>query len=145
MVGGSNTKLKVAAYLLIVVHLLLVVLHAVAHQMLEVNPTPVQLSFIVAVIMSAPVIAGVLLRKYEKSGAVLLAMSMFGAFLFGVYNHFVGHSIDHVAEVAHLQPRIWSTIFQSTAVGLATSEAAGSLLGIWLLSVRQTKLETHAA
>lgn len=145
MVSGSNTKLKFAAYLTIAVHLAIVILHAAAHQILEVNPTTAQLSFIVVIIMAAPVVAGVLLWKYERVGAALLTLSMAGAFLFGIYNHFVGHSIDHVAEVARLQPEVWSALFRSSAIGLALLEAAGTLLGAWLMAVRQPGLETHAA
>ena len=145
MVSSSNAKLKFTAYLLIVIHLVFVVLHAAAHQTLEVNPTTLQLSFIVIVIIAAPVTAGVVLWKYEKAGSILLTLSMFGGLVFGVYNHFVGHSIDHVAEVAHMQPEVWATIFQLTAVGLAISEIISILIGILLVAFVQPRLETHAA
>jgi hypothetical protein len=141
----SDAKLKIAVYLIIVVHLILVVLHAAAHQVLEVNPTTLQLSFIFIVIMAAPVIAGLLMWKYERAGAVLFTLSMAGSFLFGAYNHFVGHSIDHVAEVVHLQPEIWSTIFRLSAIALTISEAAGTVAGGWLLMIRQPRLESNAA
>ena len=137
--------MKLAAYLTIIVHLLLVILHAAAHQTLGVDATAMQLSFIFTVIMIAPVVAGLLLWKFERTGSLILALSMAGSLAFGAYNHFVGHSIDHVAEVAHLQPAIWSTTFQLSAVGLAISEAAGTFFGVWLLVVRQPGLETHAA
>lgn len=145
MASYPNTKLKTLAYLVIVVHLMLVVAHAAAHQTLEVDPTPLQLSFIIAIIMIAPMIAGLLLHKYGRAGSALMILSMAGAFLFGVYNHFVGHSIDHVAEVANLRPVIWSTVFQWSAVGLAVTEAAGTAIGALLLVDRGPELETHAA
>ena len=137
--------MKLAAYITVVVHLLLVILHAASHQTLGVDATAMQLSFIFTVIMIAPVVAGLLLWKFERTGSLILALSMAGSLAFGAYNHFVGHSIDHVAEVAHLQPAIWSTTFQLSAVGLAISEAAGTFFGVWLLVVRQPGLETHAA
>ena len=137
--------MKLAAYLTIIAHLLLVILHAAAHQTLGVDATAMQLSFIFTVIMIAPVVAGLLLWKFERTGSLILALSMAGSFAFGAYNHFVGHSIDHVTEVAHLQPAIWSTIFQLTALGLALSEAAGTFLGAWLLFIRQQDVETNAA
>jgi len=79
------------------------------------------------------------------AGSILLALSMAGSFLFGAYNHFMVHSMDHVAEVAHLQPAVWATLFQWSAGGLAISEAAGTFIGVWLMAAGQPKLETHAA
>jgi hypothetical protein len=145
MINNSYANLKFAAYSMIVVHLLLVMLHAASHQFLEVDLTTLQLSFIVIVIIAAPLVAGLLLRKWRMVGSILLTLSMAGSFLFGAYNHFVAHSMDHVAEVAHLQPEIWATLFRWSAGGLAITEAAGAFLGVWLMAAGQPKLETHAA
>jgi hypothetical protein len=134
MINNSYINLKFAAYLVVVVHLLLVILHAASHQVLEVDPTTLQLSFILIVIMAAPLIAGLLLRKWSMAGSILLTLSMAGSFLFGAYNHFVAHSIDHVAEVALLQPEVWSTLFRLSAVALAISEAAGTMIGLGLIA-----------
>lgn len=144
MISASYGKWKMAAYLMIVVHLLLVILHAAAHQILAVDPSALQLSFILVVIMGAPVVGGLLLWKFDKAGAILLTFSMAGSLLFGVYNHFIGHSIDHVAEVARLQPEVWSKIFQVSAVCLAISEAGGTLIGVWLTAIRRPRLETQS-
>src|SRR4051812_26257679 len=124
MINNSYANLKFAAYSMIVVHLLLVMLHAASHQFLEVDPTTLQLSFIVIVIMAAPLVAGLLLMKWKVGGSILLTLSMAGSFLFGAYNHFMVHSMDHVAEVAHLQPEVWAILFRWSAGGLAITEAA---------------------
>jgi hypothetical protein len=145
MVDSLNNKLTLAAYLTIAVHLVLVIVHAAAHGTLNVEPTTTQLSFILVVIMIAPVVAGFLLSRYGAVGISLFALSMAGSFVFGAYNHFVGHSIDDVSEVAQLQPHIWSAIFRWSAIGLAISEAVGIVVGIWLLIYRQPKPQTHAA
>ena len=145
MISSSRTKLKFAAYVIIIVHLLLVILHATAHQRLNVDPSTLQLSFIVTVIMAAPVVAGLLMPKFEVLGSVLFTLSMAGSFIFGFYNHFIGRSIDHVAEVSHLQPEIWSTIFQLSAGGLALAEAVGTIAGVWLLFSHRPKVETKPA
>ena len=145
MITGSYKNWKLAAFLVIVIHLMLVILHAAAHQILKVDPTTPQLSFILIVIMAAPLVAGLLLWKWDVPGSILLTLSMAGSFLFGAYNHFVGHSIDHVAEVAHLEPEIWATLFRLSAIGLAVSEVVGTVIGVWLMAVRQPKLLTDAA
>jgi hypothetical protein len=57
---------------------------------------------------------------------------MAGSLVFGVVNHFVIVSPDHVSHV----PAEWSTLFTVTAVLLAVLEAAGTAAGV--LSARQT-------
>ena len=49
-------------------------------------------------------------------------MSMAGALVFGLVNHFFIQGADHVAHVA----REWRTLFASTAALLAVLEAAGT-------------------
>ena len=131
--------MKVTALLVVAIHFLVVVLHSNAHQTLPVNATPAQLAFIVPIIVVAPVVAAILLGKFERAGMVLLTASMLGSFLFGVYYHFVADTIDHVAHVAHREPLFWSQMFLITSYLLAITEAAGFAVGlIWLL--RQNNL-----
>lgn len=120
-------------------HFLIVLLHSIAHEVLAVKATPAQLSFIIPVILVAPVVAGFILAKHFKTGMVLMATSMLGSFVFGVYYHFIADTIDHVSHVAHLQPAFWSQMFQATAYLLAISEFLGVVVGsIWLLNQRQS-------
>ena len=131
--------MKLTALLVVAIHFVVVVLHSNAHQTLPVNATPAQLAFIVPVIVVAPVVAAILLAKFERAGMVLLTASMLGSFLFGIYYHFVADTIDHVAHVAHREPLFWSQMFLITSYLLAITEAAGFAVGlIWLLRQNQS-------
>jgi hypothetical protein len=58
---------------------------------------------------------------------------MAGAFVFGVYNHFVLTGSDHVFHVPGIPGSLWVTAFQATAALLALSEAAGAITGLLIL------------
>lgn len=126
--------MKLIALTVAALHLVVVVLHSIAHETLPVKATPAQLAFIIPVIVVAPVVAALMLVKFEKAGMVLLTVSMLGSLLFGVYYHFVADTIDHVVHVAHREPLFWSQMFQITAYLLAISEAAGVAVGLFSLS-----------
>jgi hypothetical protein len=122
--------MKVTALTIVAIHFVVVVLHSIAHQLLPVQATPAQLAFILPVIVVAPLVAAVMLTKFEKAGMVLLTASMLGSFLFGIYYHFAADTIDHVAHVAHREPLFWSQMFLITSYLLAISEAAGAAVGL---------------
>ena len=127
------STLKKIALAVVAMHFVVVVLHSIAHQLLSVNASPAQLAFIFPVIIVAPVVAGVLLPRFEKFGTVLLTASMIGSFVFGVYYHFIAKTIDHVAHVAQLEPHFWSQMFLATSYLLAISELLGAVVGLLLL------------
>jgi hypothetical protein len=127
------STLKRIALAVVAIHFVVVVLHSIAHQLVSVNASPAQLAFIFPVIIVAPVVAGVLLPKFEKFGTVLLTASMIGSFVFGVYYHFIAETIDHVAHVAQLEPHFWSQMFLATSYLLAISELLGAVVGLLLL------------
>ena len=127
------STLKRIALAVVAIHFLVVVLHSIAHQLLSVNASPAQLAFIVPVIIVAPVVAGVMLPKFERFAIVLLTASMIGSFVFGVYYHLIADTIDHVAHVAQLEPRFWSQMFVATSYLLAISELLGAIVGVLLL------------
>jgi|SRR5215216_5895621 len=127
------STLKKIALAVVAIHFVVVVLHSIAHQSLSVNASLAQLAFIVPVIIVAPVIAGVMLPKFERLGTVLLTVSMIGSFIFGIYYHFVAATIDHVAHVAQLEPHFWSQMFLATSYLLAISELLGAVVGLLLL------------
>ena len=129
----NSRTLKLAALGLVAIHFIVVVLHSFAHQLLSVNASPAQLAFIFPVIIVGPVVAGVMLPKFEKFGTVLLTASMIGSFVFGVYYHFIAETIDHVAHVAQLEPHFWSQMFLATSFLLAISESLGAVVGLLLL------------
>jgi hypothetical protein len=135
--------LKLTALCLVGFHFLTGVLHSAAHEALSVKTTRAQLAFIVPVIIFAPLVAGLMLTKFERAGAALLLASMLGSLAFGLYYHFVADTIDHVAHVARLRPAFWSATFQTTAWLLAVSEAAGAAVAWPLTAGRPFK--HHAA
>jgi hypothetical protein len=130
--------LKLTALAVVAFHFVIVVLHSIAHQILPVRATPAQLAFIVPVIIVAPIVAAFMLLKFKTAGMLLLAASMLGSFVFGLYYHFIADTIDHVAHVAQMQPVLWSQMFQATSYLLAISEAAGAAIGLVWLARRST-------
>lgn len=114
----------------VIAHAVVLSLHAAAHQILGVEASQAQLFFIVIVIMVAPLAAGLLLWRRMTAGAALMVCSMAGSLIFGVYNHFVAISPDHVSHVARLPQKSWAIIFQITAALLALVEAFGVWAGL---------------
>jgi len=131
---------KKAVASIVLAHLLITILHGMAHADLRIGLSTLQKLFVVLVINVSPLIAMALLwTKYQRAGLVLLSLSMFGALAFGVWNHFVVSGPDHVAEVAQ---GAMGHLFQITAVLLALIEAAGAWLGfMWL---RRLEMRTQA-
>ncbi|HEY8558858.1 MAG TPA: hypothetical protein VIL74_00540 [Pyrinomonadaceae bacterium] len=128
----NGRTLKITAAALVVFHFLIVVLHSIAHEILAVKATAAQLAFIFPVIIAAPPVAALLLRKFEKIGSAALSLSMTGSFFFGLYYHFIARTSDHVAHVANLEPAFWAAAFEATAYLLALSELAAAYAGFWL-------------
>ena len=124
---------RIALYgtVFVLIHFVVNLLHARAHTELQIGVSSFQLLFVVGVIMIAPLLAMVFLwAQRQRLGLVLLTASMAGAFLFGLYYHFVLPSPDHVA---HVPAGFWGDVFRMTAVVLALSEALGFVLGcVWL-------------
>jgi hypothetical protein len=130
--------IKAAQYAIwvVVVHALVSALHGLAHEQLAVALSLSQKLYVLVVIVAAPLVAVLLLwRKRYLAGALLFLCSMAGALVFGVYNHFVASSPDHVAHVAAVASGVWVIVFQATAVLLALVEAFGCLVGVWMLKV----------
>jgi hypothetical protein len=145
MNNRHSRTLKLTALALVGFHFLTVVVHSVAHEILSVKATPAQLAFIIPVIIFAPVIAGFMLPKFRKTGAVLLLVSMLGSFVFGLYYHFVADTHDHVAHVVHLQPVFWSEMFRLTAYLLLVSEISGVAVAGFSLAGRSQSFKHYAA
>jgi cytochrome bd-type quinol oxidase subunit 2 len=122
------------ALIVIIAHAVIASLHATAHRRLGIELSQTQVVFVSIVIIVAPLLAGLLIWKDAQPwGALLLAFSMAGAFLFGVVNHFLLVSPDHVQHLPGIQgtPRV--LMFQLTAVLLALIEALGVVAGIMAL------------
>jgi Na+/proline symporter len=132
--SSSTSRALRFALAIIIAHAAVGSLHAAAHQILGVEASPLQLLFIIAIIMLAPLVAALLLwKRVAATGALLLVASMAGSLIFGVFNHFVAISPDHVSHVAMMPQKFWALIFQITAALLALLEALGIWAGIRLL------------
>jgi hypothetical protein len=104
-------------------------LHGMAHQHLGISLTAVQEAFVLSVIVMAPLVAlALFFTRLQQWAAGLLLLSMLGSLLFGVANHFVLISPDHIL---HLPAGEWARSFQITAILLSVTECIGCLLG-WL-------------
>lgn len=122
------------AIILIVIHAAIAALHGASHRVLDVELSRSQLLFVAAVVIIAPLLAGALLLKQAgSSGPIILTLSMAGAFLFGLYHHFVLIGPDHIFHVPGSPGSLWVIMFQVTAALLASSEAAGMAAGLLIL------------
>jgi hypothetical protein len=115
----------------IVGHGLPLALHSRAHTVLGIDPSPAQLAFIVAVIIAAPILAGaLLLARRAIAGGMMLAGSMAGSFVFGLYYHFVAISSDHVAHLPAGSDPTWARVFAVSAVMMAAAAIPGAAGGV---------------
>ena len=125
----SITSQKLAAFLLILTHLVISIVHGRAHQGAMVALTTFGYVYVIVVITVAPLIAGaLLLSRKQRIGGLLLTLSMFGSFAFGVWYHFFSAGNDNVAEVHGG----WHTTFLWTAIALAMLEFLGIIIGLAL-------------
>lgn len=83
-----------------VIHFAINVAHGIAHAHLAIGLNAFQKIFVAAVIVVAPLYAAYLIWKGNlRTGGALLALSMAGALVFGVYYHFILPGPDHVTHI----------------------------------------------
>ena len=124
---GMKNSLRVAIAM-VLMHLVVNVVHGAAHHSLAIGLTGAESLFVELDILAAPLVAtGLLLTKWRRGGALLLAVSMAAALVFGVYKHFITGGPDNALTVA---PGAWGTAFQITAALLAITEALACWAGI---------------
>ena len=118
-----------AATGVILINLLVASLHGIAHAQLGVELSLWQQTFVVLVIVAAPLVSLVLFwTRFRRLAAMILFLSMTGALLFGLYYHFVEISPDHVHHLPEGDAR---GFFVVTAILLIPAEALGALYGLW--------------
>jgi Na+/proline symporter len=123
------TRNAIVATVLVLVHHVIAFAHGDAHSRLGVDLEMWQWTYVYVVITLLPILAvGLYWTRWQRQGALLLAVSMLGSLLFGIYHHFVAVSPDHVS---HLPPGDAQGLFVATAILLAVSEAAGTAFGFW--------------
>jgi len=113
---------------IVVAHLLVNLVHGLAHRELHIGLAPLDSIFVIVVVLIFPLIAmGLVWRAGKPLGLMLLSLSMFGSLLFGLYHHFLAPGPDHV----HTQPPISGGItFVLTSYLLLITEAIGTYVGI---------------
>jgi hypothetical protein len=126
---------------IVVAHLLVNLVHGLAHRELRVGLAPLDSIFVTVVVLIFPLIAAGLLWTAEKRlGLILLSLSMFGSLLFGLYHHFLAVSPDHV----HSQPpTAWGITFVLTAYLLLITEAIGAYIGVHFLGIMKEHSNKH--
>ena len=108
--------------------------HGVAHRALAIPLAQSQKLFILVVILLAPALAAALVWKgAHRSGGLLLAASLVGAVLFGVWNHYVAISPDHISHLPATGQPEWKVLFQVTALLLIPTEGCGIWAAVRLL------------
>ena len=121
----------------VLAHLIVNILHGQAHTNLGVGLSNWQQTFVIAVILLAPLVAlAFSFTRYARAALWLLLVSMLGALTFGLCYHYIIISPDHVA---HLPPGDARSLFQITAVLLLVTEA----LGVIVAGVALSRLPSH--
>jgi hypothetical protein len=117
---------------LVVLHTITHGLHGLAHVKIPIPLSALQSWFISGVILLAPIVAAVLLwTPFHRVGSWLLLSSMTGAILFGLYNHLLVISPDHISHVALSG---WGWLFQITAMLTLIVDGCGCWSSIQALS-----------
>jgi hypothetical protein len=110
----------------VLIHLAINVVHGRAHAGAVVPLSTFDALFVYSVILAAPIVGLVAWRWQPRLGGWLVAISMAGALVFGLINHFVIAGPDHVSHVAG----DWRLMFGVTAALLVLCEAAGIAVGM---------------
>ena len=117
------------ALVLVLIHFIVSALHGRAHQAAMVTLTTFGKIYVGIVITLMPLVAAALLfTRKRKIGALLLALSMLGSFMFGVWYHFLSQTSDNVTQVHGP----WHSTFLWTAIAIAAIELAGTVIGFRL-------------
>ena len=106
-------------------HLIVNFVHGAAHAGARIPMTLAANLFIWIVILAGPIVGLLISRSRPIAGGWIVAATMAGSLVFGIVNHFVIVSPDHVGHVAVE----WRTLFAVTAVLLVVLEAAGVVAG----------------
>lgn len=133
----KQTQLRVWVAIAVLAHLIVSLLHGQAHTRLGVGLSNWQQTYVLIVILLAPLVALVLsLTRFATAGLWLLFLSMLGSLIFGGSYHYLIISPDHVA---HLPPGDARGLFRTTALLLLVTETFGVVVGAMLLRARHKR------
>lgn len=129
---------------LVAVHLAATLWHGNLHSQLSINLSPKQTLFVLLVILIAPIVGAALVWTRHVSGGLwVFFLSMLGAFLFGVYHHYMLVSPDNInflpgtnAESHHQ--------FTISAGAIGLLELASALYGAFCLGSQRALTEGQA-
>jgi amino acid permease len=121
------------AILVVLAHIVMNVVHGIAHQQLGVSISDFQSAYVLLVTLMAPIVAVIILLFLNKTkivlgGAWLLLVSMLASLLFGIVYHIVIPSPDNIFAVMQ-NPSLYSVVFTSTATLLLIIEGIGTWVG----------------
>ena len=120
---------------IVLIHFAINLAHGMAHQHLAIGLNTFQKVFVAVVIVIAPLYAAYLIwNGNPRAGGGLLAVSMAGALVFGVYYHFILPGSDHVTHINLPISLDMRDIFDVSAVLLALFECLGVLAGTRIFS-----------
>lgn len=123
---------------MILAHVVVNAVHGAAHRELAIPLSRSQELFVVLVIGIAPILAGMLIWRRFTFGGPLLAASLVGALAFGVWNHFMAVSPDHVSHLPMTATSGWRILFQVSAILLIPTEALGCWAALRLMKSRSS-------
>jgi hypothetical protein len=122
----TNTPYQRLLAAVVVGHLIVSIVHGAAHSGARIPMTLAANLFIWIVIAAGPLAGLWTSRSHPVAGGWVIAATMAGSLVFGVVNHFLIVSPDHVSHVA----AEWRLLFAVTAALLVVSEVAGVVVGI---------------
>lgn len=119
----------------VLAHLVVSMVHGRSHESLGVGLSSWQNTYVLTVIVIAPLVAMALIwTRYARMGLLLLVISMAGSLIFGIVYHYVVISPDHIS---HLPPGDAQGLFRTTALLLVLTELFGLIVGLWGLRKTQ--------
>ena len=117
----------------VVAHLVISIAHVTAHTRANVPLGTDAKLFVFLVILAGPFVGLALMWASTRTGAWVVAATMAGSLVFGILNHFVFVSPDHVS---HVDPQ-WQPLFATTAILLAATEGLSAVLALTLVQAEQ--------
>ena len=110
----------------VLAHFIVSLVHGWAHAQAAVPLSHAGNLFVFIVILAGPLIGLALTWPAPRIGGAIVGITMAASLVFGVINHFVLSSPDHVSHVE----ASWRPLFASTAALLGVTEALGTGLAV---------------
>jgi len=118
----------------VLAHLAISIAHGSAHSGAHIPMSLVANLFVFLVIVAGPIAGLALSWRVERTGSLIVALTMAGSLVFGVVNHFLLNSPDRVTQVEEQ----WRLLFGTTAVLLTITEMLGLGFAVRLVRLRRS-------